>query len=115
MNDVEELVAALRVLRGGKGFATYDDALMRRIKALTTVLLSDSGGGDEAVIMRALAQLADVRHSSLAKAARTNRRNTNVLAAEARRLSERGVSDSNIARKVGRSVDTVRRWRRDRG
>lgn len=115
MNDVEDLVAALRVIRAGHGFATYDDALMGRIRALTSILLSDSGGGDEAIIMRALAQLADVRRSSLAKAARTNRRNTDVLAAEARRLSEQGVSDSNIARKVGRSVDTVRRWRRDRG
>ena len=114
MNDVEELVAALRVLRGGKGFASYDDALMGRIRALYRVLLSDSGGGDEAIIMRALAELADVRQASLAAAARTNRRNTDALAARAKRLSEQGVSDRNIAQKLDRSVATVRRWRRKR-
>ena len=112
MNEVEELVAALRVLRGGKGFATYDDALMGRIRALYRVLGSPPDT-DEAYLIRALAELADVRRSSLAKANQTNRRRTNVLADKARELTGQGFSDDYVRRKVGRHIDTVRRWRRE--
>jgi hypothetical protein len=114
MSGALELVAALRVIRGGRGFASRDPDLMRRVRALYEIVLGGSEDTDEAIIIRALAQLSDVQQASLAAAARTHRRRTDALAAEARRLNEEGHRTPYIAAKLGRSTDTVRRWRRER-
>jgi Mor family transcriptional regulator len=113
MSDVQTLAAALRVIRKGRPFASRDGALWGRIQALYTVL-GGSGDSDEAVIIRALAELADVRQASLAAANTTLRRKTDALAARARAMTALGHPDYYIAGKLHRSVDSVRRWRRER-
>jgi hypothetical protein len=109
MSEVEEFVAALRVIGSGRAFVSRDEVLWRRIQSLYDVL-GGTGDGDEAVIIRALAQMATVREASIAKAARTNRRKKDALAAKAATLRGQGYRDRYIAEQVDRSVSTVRRW-----
>jgi DNA-binding NarL/FixJ family response regulator len=109
-NETQVLVTALMRMQGRHRVTSRDPDLMRRVVLLHGIL-GGYGRSDEAVVIRALAELAGTRREALEAAGQRRRREAEALADRVRSLTGDGLSAAQIAAEVGRSESSIRRIR----